>query len=130
MIDQPVTGIGQVPFASMGDLGLDKAKVTQCALSRICGVCAQTLGRPIAFLGSTAEAERNEFHFPPTHLDCAEYALETWARKWPAAMGHPHDPGSWTLVTTSGFEFVRMDSGAIDKRPVFAPNSLIDMRPV
>lgn len=31
---------------------LDKAWVTRCALSRICGVCAEPLGRPIAFVGT------------------------------------------------------------------------------
>jgi hypothetical protein len=129
MIDQPAVGIGDLPFASMGDLGLDKAKVIQCALSRICGVCAQSLGRPIAFLGSADEAARNEFHFPPSHLDCAELALQTWARDWSASLGHPTSPSSWTLVTTSGFEFIRMNSDALDKRPVFSPNSLIDERP-
>ncbi len=126
MIDQPAGGIGELPFASMGDLGLDQTKVIQCALSRICGICAQSLGRPIAFLGSTEEAERNEFHFPPTHLDCAELALQTWAREWSASLGHPTAPRSWTLVTTSGFEFIRMDADALDRRPVFSPNSVID----
>ena len=64
-----------IPFASMGDLGLDKRKVTQCALSRICGVCGESLGRPVAFLGTPEEAGRNEFHFPPAHVACAEAAL-------------------------------------------------------
>jgi hypothetical protein len=123
--DQPVGGIGELPFASMGDLGLDKAKVIQCALSRICGVCAESLGRPIAFLGTAEEAGRNEFHFPPAHLSCAELALETWAREWSASLGQPGDPDSWTLVTTSGFEFIRMGSDAVDKRPVFSPNSVL-----
>jgi hypothetical protein len=125
VIDQPASGIGELPFASMGDLGLDKAKVIQCALSRICGVCAESLGRPIAFLGTAEEAGRNEFHFPPAHLSCAELALETWAREWSASLGQPDDPDSWTLVTTSGFEFIRMGSDAIDKRPVFSPNSVL-----
>ena len=72
MIDVPAGDIdvasGDLPFASMGDLGLVQAKrLTQCALSRICGVCGESLARPVAFLGSETEAERNEFHFPPTH---------------------------------------------------------------
>jgi hypothetical protein len=125
VIDQPAIGIGELPFASMGDLGLDKAKVIQCALSRICGVCAESLGRPIAFLGSTEEAARNEFHFPPAHLSCAELALETWAREWGASLGQSGDTDSWTLVTTSGFEFIRMDKDAVDRRPVFSPNSVL-----
>ena len=90
----------------MGDLGLDKRKVTQCALSRICGVCAESLARPVAFLGSVEEADRNEFHFPPAHVACAEAALEVWGRL-SAALGHPAEPEAWALVTTSGFEFIR-----------------------
>ena len=129
MIDQPQGGIRELPFASMGDLGLDKAKVTQCALSRVCGVCGESLGRPVAFLGSPEEEGRNEFHFPPTHVPCAEHALATWAESWPAALGQPRAPQEWRLVTTSGFEFVRMGKDAPDKRPVFAPNSVLEVRP-
>ena len=70
MIDMPAGGMGDIPFASMGDLGLDRRKVTQCALSRICGVCGESLARPVAFLGSVEEADRNAFHFPPSHIEC------------------------------------------------------------
>ena len=111
VIDQPVGGIGEIPFASMGDLGLDKRKVTQCALSRICGVCGESLARPVAFLGSELEADRNEFHFPPTHVACAERRSSAGGRRTPRRSGHPSTPSSWALVTTSGFEFVRPDSG-------------------
>ena len=84
MIDMPAGGLesrGDIPFASMGDLGLDKRKVTQCALSRICGVCGESLARPVAFLGSVEEADRNAFHFPPSHIECAETALEVCGRR-------------------------------------------------
>ena len=40
-------------------------RVTQCALSRICGVCGEPLGRPIAFVGTPREVGRNAFHYPP-----------------------------------------------------------------
>ena len=50
--------------------------MTQCALSRICGVCGESLARPVAFLGSVEEADRNAFHFPPSHVECAETALD------------------------------------------------------
>ena len=134
MISQPAGGhglnAGQLPFASRGDLGLDKAKVVQCALSRVCGVCGESLGRPVAFLGSREEAARNEFHFPPTHESCAEHAAATWAGDWPAALGQSTAPAAWTIVTTSGFEFVRMDGDAVDRRPVFSPNSLLGERDV
>ena len=115
------------PFASMGDLGLDRRKVTQCALSRICGVCGESLERPVVFLGSVAEVHANAFHFPPSHVGCAEAALEVWGPS-SAALGHPTTPDSWVLVTTSGFEFVRPTPEWDDRRPVFAPNSVIETR--
>lgn len=128
MIDQPAGGIGDIPFASMGDLGLDKRKVTQCALSRICGVCGESLARPVAFLGSVLEAERNEFHFPPTHLSCAEVALEIWGAESSASLGYHVTPRAWAVVTTSGFEYIRPTAEWADRRAVFAPNSVIEDR--
>jgi hypothetical protein len=87
------------------------ARVTQCALSRICGSCGRPLGRPVAFVGTSAEVGRNAFHAPPLHLDCAE-ALRR------------ERPG-WELVTTAGFEFVRPARDDADRRPTFQPNSLL-----
>ena len=110
-----------VPFACGTDDGyggtspsarsLDGRRVTQCALSRVCGACGAGLGRPIAFLGSELEVGRNAFHAPPLHLDCA---LSLRARA----------PGS-ELVTTGGFEFVRPLREHLDRRPTFSPNSLL-----
>ena len=129
MIDQPVVGVGTLPFASMGDLGLDKRRVTQCALSRICGVCGKSLSRPVAFLGSVHEADSNAFHFPPTHVDCAQLALDTWGGNAPS-LGHPQAPSDWAVVTTSGFEFVRPGEEWEDRRPVFVTNSRLEERRV
>jgi hypothetical protein len=92
----------------------DRAWVTQCALSRVCGCCAMSLGRPVAFLGSAAEVARNAFHLPPMHLECA---LEL--RRTPDA-----DPG-WELVTTASFEFVRPAKEDLDPRPTFQPTALL-----
>jgi hypothetical protein len=132
VIDQPVVGNdmhrGDIPFASRGDLGLDRRKVTQCALSRICGVCGESLARPVAFLGSAREADRNAFHFPPSHLQCAEAALAVWAEGSSAALGHPSPPEGWALVTTSGFEYIRPSGESDDRRSVFSPNSVIETR--
>ncbi len=128
MIDMPAGGIGEIPFASMGDLGLDRRKVTQCALSRICGVCGNSLDRPVAFLGSAAEAEANAFHFPPTHVGCAELAIQRWGAGESASLGHHAAPEAWAVVTTSGFEYVRPTKETEDGRAVFAPNSVIDAR--
>ena len=50
------------PFAwepdEQGRPALMGARVTQCALSRICGACAESLGRPIAFVGDADEVAR------------------------------------------------------------------------
>jgi hypothetical protein len=125
VIDMPAGGVGDIPFASLGDLGLDRRKVTQCALSRICGVCGESLERPVAFLGSTLEADRNAFHFPPSHVQCAETALHVWSGDSSAALGHPSQPEGWALVPTSGFEYIRPSGESEDRRAVFAPNSVI-----
>ncbi len=90
---------------------LVQARVTQCALSRICGSCGRPLGRPIAFVGTPVEVGRNAFHAPPLHVGCAEDLLGT----------RP----DWELVTTAGFEFVRSNREDVDRRPVFEPNSLL-----
>ncbi|MET0999860.1 MAG: hypothetical protein ABWX73_14180 [Marmoricola sp.] len=117
-----------LPFASMGDLGLDKRKVTQCALSRICGVCGESLARPVAFVGSALEADSNAFHFPPSHVKCAEAALVVWAGSNSVALGHASEPEAWALVTTSGFEYVRPTGEDDDRRSVFSPNSVISTK--
>ena len=89
---------------------LSRARVTQCALSRVCGACAQSLGRPIAFVGTALESDRNAFHAPPLHAACADDVR--------AAL----DP-SWVVVLTAGFEFVRPDRHDVDQQVRFEPNS-------
>ncbi len=92
----------------------DRAWVTQCALSRICGGCAMSLGRPIFFVGTAEEVGRNAFHLPPMHRACADELLQA-----PGA-----DP-DWQLVTTAGFEFVRPGRDELEDQPTFQPNSLL-----
>ena len=87
------------------------ARVTQCALSRICGGCGRPLRRPIGFVGSAAEVGRNAFHAPPLHVECARSLLA--------------ERPDWALVTTAGFEFVRPAREDEDRRPTFRPNSLL-----
>ena len=128
MIDMPAprdVAAGDLPFASMGDLGLDRRKVTQCALSRICGVCGESLGRPVAFLGSPAETAANAYHFPPSHPQCVDVALQVWGSAGSAALGYPVAPDAWSVVQTSGFEYVRPSSESDDRRAAFVPNSLL-----
>jgi hypothetical protein len=91
---------------------LVRRKVTQCALSRVCGACGTPLGRPIAFVGTSREVGRNEFHAPPLHATCADdvrRALEP----------------TWEVVLTSGFEFVRPGPSDLDPLPRFSPNSVL-----
>lgn len=91
---------------------LVKRKVTQCALSRICGACGASLGRPIAFVGPDAEVARNEFHAPPLHATCADDVRRALDE-------------TWQVVLTSGFDYVRPAADDLDKQPRFRPNSLI-----
>ena len=88
---------------------MDRAWITRCALSRICGVCARPLGRPIAFVGTDEEVGRNAFHLPPMHVECTPSVADESTR----------------VVTTAGFEFVRPAKEDRDKRPRFEPNSLL-----
>ncbi len=104
---------------------LDGRRVTQCALSRVCGVCGAGLGRPIAFLGSRLEADRNAFHFPPSHLGCAESLLDAVRGLAGGVLGQEDEVRSWTIVTTAGFEYVRPAKEDLDPRPTFQPNSIL-----
>jgi hypothetical protein len=109
-----VTRTKAAPALTEADRLHDRSWVTQCALSRICGGCALSLGRPIAFVGTPEEVARNAFHLPPMHPACAEQL-----RRTPGA-----DP-AWRLVSTAGFEFVRPNRDDLDREPRFEPNSII-----
>lgn len=120
-------GTGEDSRASAASL--DKRRVTQCALSRVCGVCGAALGRPVALLGTPEEVGRNAFHFPPSHLACAERLLGEYAGAV-GVLGQEGPVVGWTVVTTGGFEFVRAGASDPDRRPVFSPNSILEQRPV
>lgn len=107
-----MTTLTSPPFAwPEGDL--DRRRVVQCALSRVCGGCGASLGRPIAFVGTAEEVARNAFAGPPLHEDCAHQL---------AGLGW----GGSEIVRTGGFEFVRPTGIDLDKSPRFVPNSIID----
>lgn len=118
----------QWPFAWRGDDGsgglapgvdaLHRRRVVQCALSRVCGACAEPLGRPVVFIGEPGEVARNAFHAPPLHAGCARTLLG-------ARGAHPH----WVEVRTAGFEFVRPGRDEPEDRPTFQPNSLLEEPP-
>ena len=128
-----------VPFAAGTDVGygdrpegaalsardLDKRRVTQCALSRTCGVCGAGLGRPLAFVGSQLELDRMAFHFPASHVECARALLTSYADVPEPVLGVDAVPADWVLVTTASFEFVRANREDLDRRPTFQPNGLL-----
>jgi hypothetical protein len=119
-----------VPFVCGYDDGraalslLNTARVTQCALSRICGVCGGGLDRPVAFVGTSVEERRNAFHFPPLHADCAgalvatvrEHGVPLPGQDAASAVQEPV-----VVVSCSAFDFVRPTAADLDRRPVFAP---------
>jgi hypothetical protein len=117
-----------VPFACAYDDGraslslLNKARVTQCALSRICGVCGAGLERPVGFVGTAAEQGRNAFHFPPVHVGCAA-SLVSLVRQHDVPLPGQAEATDPVVVTCSGFEFVRPTAADLDRRPTFAPTA-------
>jgi hypothetical protein len=128
---RPQAGGLPVPFACEDDDGaLDHSRVVKrrairCALSRICGICGETLSRPITFLGSEDEHEAGLFRFPPTHLECARAALDLFVPIGGRHLGQAEPPLRWTLVTTGGFDLVRPGrrGGVVQ----FRPNSVIEV---
>jgi hypothetical protein len=120
-------GTGE-PGAAPTARALDHRRVTQCALSRICGVCGAGLGRPIAFIGSPDEEARQAFHFPPTHLECAEQLLAVYGDVRGSVLGQTEPFDQWVIVTTGGFEYVRPRRQDVDRRATFEPNSFLEER--
>jgi hypothetical protein len=105
---------------------LDGRRVTQCALSRVCGVCGSGLGRPLAFVGSPEEAARNAFHFPACHLECARRLLDVLTTlDGIAVLGQPEPVETWVLTTTAAFEYVRPGRADVDRRPTFQPHEVL-----
>jgi hypothetical protein len=104
---------------------LDGRRVTQCALSRVCGACGVPLGRPLAFIGSPDEAERNAFHFPACHVECAQALLDAVAYLRAPVLGQPETVTSWVLTTTPAFEYVRPGREDDDRRPTFQPYEVL-----
>lgn len=120
---------GTVPFACQDEDGVVdhsvvvKRQAIRCALSRVCGVCGETLTRPIAFLGPEDEALDGLFTFPPTHETCAQEALERFAPFGAGVLGQDVAPRRWALVTTAGFDLVRPTTHGGPVR--FRPNSVL-----
>ncbi|CAN5610921.1 hypothetical protein BH10ACT10_BH10ACT10_13830 [soil metagenome] len=120
-----------VPFACGDELGPPVKKlVLQCALSRICGLCGESLSWGVTFVGSPEEEEANAFYFPPSHEACADAALAIYPPLGVPVLGQTVPLDTWALVVTGGFELVRPTSRAGDMRVHFTANAVSDRRTV
>ncbi|WP_043644193.1 hypothetical protein [Nocardioides alkalitolerans] len=128
----PVDGVA-VPFVCTDDSGagnvreLRRRRVLQCALSRVCAVCAQTLDNPLHLVGTTDEADDNAFRIPPVHAECVAGLLTVLTSTDGAAVGHPAGlDRRWAVVTTGGFDLVRPTGR--DGLHLFRPNAVTARR--
>jgi hypothetical protein len=55
---------------------VDEAKRARCLKLRLCGVCGQSLGRHLFFIGGDLCVTNRLFCDPPMHKECAIFALE------------------------------------------------------
>lgn len=129
----PTNGV-PVPFVCERDDGpyslaaLNRKRVIQCALSRICAMCALSLNNPLVFVGTAEDADRNEFRIPPLHLECAHAVLTLYPPLATPVLGYARPSPTWAMVTTGGFELQRP---TVRGEPVtFQPNSIISDRHV
>ena len=119
------------PATGPADLGsVVRARAIQCALSRVCGLCGRSLSWGVTFVGSPAEDEAGAFHFPPSHRECAEAALQLYPRLGVPVLGQDAALEEWAVVVTGGFELVRPASRQGDMRVWFTANSVSERRTV
>lgn len=118
-----------VPFVCTGPDGrgevgdLQRERVVQCALSRVCAVCAMSLDRPLHLVGSAAEADDNAFRLPPVHAACVAVVLDLLGDPLRTpALGHAGE-GPWTVVVTGGFDLVRPTTRT--GLHLFRPNAVV-----
>ncbi len=119
-----------VPFACERDDGpyslalLNRKRVIQCALSRICGMCGLSLDNPVVFVGTADDADRNDFRLPPLHLACAQAALALYPELPTPVLAYPQRTHEWALVVTGGFELERPTVRG--EAVTFRPNSVTE----
>lgn len=129
----PTHGV-PVPFACERDDGpyslaaLNRKRVIQCALSRICGMCGLSLENPVVFVGTAPDADRNAFRTPPLHRACAQAALELYPPLGVPVLDYAEPAAEWAVVTTGGFELERPSTRG--ERITFRPNSVTEDRRV
>lgn len=126
----PVPFVGAYDDGRIDHASVNRKRVIQCALSRICGLCGNSLEWPIAFVGSVEESRGNAFTYPPLHVACAEDALAIYAPLGDGFLGRGVAPAEWALVATGGFELERPANRTGDQRLFFHPNSVSEQRSV
>ncbi|HEY1133028.1 MAG TPA: hypothetical protein VGE77_00495 [Nocardioides sp.] len=127
--------LATVPFVATDPGGagdparLHRARVLQCALSRVCGVCAQTLDHPLHLVGTVAEADDNAYRLPPVHAACVADVVAVLTAGDGDALGHPGAPDrQWVVVTTGGFDLVRPTTRT--GLHLFRPNAVVERRAI
>lgn len=55
---------------------LDAERVLRCAQERRCGICGETLGVRVCFVGGVKSCASAQFVDPPFHRECALYSFE------------------------------------------------------
>lgn len=55
---------------------VDPAKWRQAASNSLCGICGESLGKTMAFVGGPKSIKNRYFTDLPMHISCAEYALK------------------------------------------------------
>lgn len=120
-----------LPFVCQDEEGrgtlreLVTARVTQCALSRICALCGTSLDAPpLVFLGTRREEGRNEFAVPPMHAGCAEHAFRVYPAAGAPVLGHEAGE-EWVVIRTGGFDLERPHHRGAGSRPHFVPNAIL-----
>ena len=113
------------PAAGPSARTLDKRRVTQCALSRICGVCG-TGARPADRLPRhRAGGGPQRLPLPAARTASAPSCSCGVRRAQGALLGQDPAPEEWVVVTTASFEFVRPTREDTDRRPTFEPHALL-----
>lgn len=54
---------------------VDHQKVIKCVVKRRCFICGEPLGKYMAFVSGPSSTLHRVSHEPPSHVECAEYAV-------------------------------------------------------
>ena len=109
---------------------IDPAKKVKCVKYNQCWLCGQPLGKYLAFVIGPMCAVNRVNSEPPSHVDCARYAVracpflskphmhrrETGMPEnaiEPAGMHLAHNPGAMALWVTTSYKPIRVEGGEL-----------------